>query len=240
MKALQVVQTISAYGIDGVGPLSSAEELAQEYLNDSSYSSNDERVGALIRWETSKNFGSGFLTGLGGLITLPASVPAALGASWAIQARMSAAIAVIHGYDVHEDRVRTFVFLTLLGDAGKEVMRQAGIKIGRRVTLALIKKIPGRVLIEINKKVGFRLLTKAGERGVVNFTKAVPIIGGLVGGTVDAIACQVVGQFAKKCFGSELSPRALLFDVEQPHATADYYQLPQLTPSARLSKENLL
>ena len=78
MKALQVVQTIADSGIDGVGPLISAEELAQEYLNDSSYSGNDERVDALIRWETSKNFGSGFLTGLGGLITLPASVPAAL------------------------------------------------------------------------------------------------------------------------------------------------------------------
>ena len=235
MKALQVVRTIADSGIDGVGPLSSAEELAREYLNDSSYSSNDERVDALIRWETSKNFGSGFLTGLGGLITLPASVPAALGASWAIQARMSAAIAVIYGHDVREDRVRTFVLLTLLGNAGKEVMRQAGIKIGQRVTLALIKKIPGRMLIEINKKVGFRLLTKAGERGIVNFTKAVPIIGGLVGGTVDAIACQVVGKFAKKCFGSETPPDLL----PQPPATADYYQLPQLALPAQLSRGNL-
>ena len=211
MKALQVVKKIADYGIDGVGPLSSAEKLAQEYLNDSSYSSNDERADALIRWETSKNFGSGFLTGLGGLITLPASVPAALGASWAVQARMSAAIAVIHGHDIHEDRIRTFVLLTLLGDAGKEIMRQAGIKIGQRVTLTLIKKIPGRVLIEINKKIGFRLLTKAGERGVVNFTKAVPIIGGLVGGTVDAIACRVVGKFARKCFSSDIPPAPLAF-----------------------------
>lgn len=202
MKALQVVRTIADSGIYGVGPLSSAEELAREYLNDSSYSSNDERVDALIRWEISKNFGSGFVTGLGGLITLPASVPAALGASWAIQARMSAAIAVIYGHDVREDRVRTFVLWTLLGDAGKEVMRQAGIEIGRRVSLTLIKKIPGRVLSEINKKIGFRLLTKAGERGVVNFTKMIPFVGGLVGGTVDAVACRTVGKIAKKIFVS--------------------------------------
>ena len=169
MTALQVVQTIADSGIGGIGPLISAEELAQEYLNGSSYSSNDERVDALIRWETSKNFSSGFLTGLGGLITLPASVPAALGVSWAIQARMSAAIAVIYGHDVHEDRVRTFVLLTLLGDAGKEALRQAGITIGQRVTLALIKKIPGRVLIEINKKSWFPIIDQGRRKGNCQF-----------------------------------------------------------------------
>lgn len=209
MNALGLVKNIMNFGIEGRGPFLSAQELAQEYLDDSSYYTDGERVDALIRWETSKNFGSGFLTGLGGLITLPASVPAALGASWIVQARMSAAIAVIHGHDVREERVRTFVLLTLLGDAGKEVIRQAGIKIGQRATLALIKKMPGRILIEINKKIGFRLLTKAGERGIVNLTKMIPLVGGVVGGTVDAIACQTVGSVAKRSFRpstTELKP----------------------------------
>lgn len=201
MQALAVVERIADHGIEGVGPLSSAEELAREYLNNGSYSTDDERIDALIRWETSKNFGSGFLTSLGGLITLPAAVPAALGASCIIAARMSAAIAIINGHDVHGDRVRTFVSLTLLGDAAvKEVLREAGIKIGRRATLTLIRRIPDRVLIEINKKIGFRLLTKAGEKGVVNLSKAVPFIGGFVGGTVDAVACQAVGKIAKQIF----------------------------------------
>ena len=200
MNALGLVKSVMNIGIEGRGPFLSARELAQEYLNDSSYYTDGERVDALIRWETSKNFGSGFLTGLGGLITLPASVPAALGASWIVQARMSAAIAVIHGHDVREERVRTFVLLTLLGDAGKEVIRKAGIKIGQRATLALVKKMPGRILVEINKKIGFRLLTKAGERGIVNLTKMIPLVGGVVGGTVDAIACQTVGSVAKRSF----------------------------------------
>lgn len=199
-----VVEKILASAIGGVGPLGSAEKLAQDYLDDSSYSTNDERVTALIQWETSKNFASGFLTGLGGLTTLPVAIPGALGASWVVQARMSAAIAVIYGHDVYNDRVRTFVLLTLLGEAtAKEVLRQLGIKIGQRVFSRGVQKIPGRILLEINKRVGFRLLTKAGERGVINMTKLLPGVGGLVGGTIDAIACRMVGKTAKRLFSSK-------------------------------------
>lgn len=60
--------------------------------------------------------------------------------------------------------------------------------------------MPGRILVEINKKIGFRLLTKAGERGIVNLTKMIPLVGGVGGGTVDAIACQTVGSVAKRSF----------------------------------------
>src|SRR5438128_319795 len=117
-KALRLVKKLADYGIDGVGPLSSAADLAAEYSIDQSYESADERVDALIRWETAKNFTSGFIAGLGGLITLPVAIPA-FGASWIIQARMCAAIAAIYDHDIRSDRVRTMVLLTLLGDAGK-------------------------------------------------------------------------------------------------------------------------
>ena len=56
-------------GIRGIGPLSSAESLAAEYLGDAKYRDDDARVAALIKWETAKNFTTGFVTGLGGFIT---------------------------------------------------------------------------------------------------------------------------------------------------------------------------
>ncbi len=99
-KALQLVKYILDKGIDGVGPFCSATELAREYIEDSSYASSESRIDSLINWETSKNFTSGFVTGLGGLITLPITIPAAIGASWVIQARIAAAIAVIADHDI--------------------------------------------------------------------------------------------------------------------------------------------
>ncbi len=199
-KALQLVNWIVDSAIDGVPPLSSASSLAQEYLIDRSYTDNDDRVASLINWETSKNFTTGFVTGLGGLLTLPVAVPAALGASWIIQARMAGAIAIIDGHDLKEDRVRTLVLLSIVGDSVKEVLKQAGVKIGNKLTEKVIMQIPGKVLIEINKKIGFRLLTKAGEKGVINLIKAVPLVGGLVTGGFDAAACRTVGKVAHNLF----------------------------------------
>ena len=199
-KALQLVNWIVDSAIDGVPPLSSASNLAQEYLIDRSYTDNDDRVASLINWETSKNFTTGFVTGLGGLLTLPVAVPAALGASWIIQARMAGAIAIIDGHDLKEDRVRTLVLLSIVGDSVKEVLKQAGVKIGNKLTEKVIMQIPGKVLIEINKKIGFRLLTKAGEKGVINLIKAVPLVGGLVTGGFDAAACRTVGKVAHNLF----------------------------------------
>ena len=199
-KALALVKWIADKAIEGIPPLSGCEDLAKEYLLDSSYVDNDDRVSSLINWETSKNFTSGFLTGLGGIITLPVTVPAALGASWALQARMCGAIACIYGHNIDEDRVRTLVLLSLLGYAAKEPLKHAGIKVGQKLTAKAIQRIPGKTLIEINKKVGFRLLTKAGEKGIINLSKAVPIVGGIVGGSIDAYYCRVVGRVAKELF----------------------------------------
>jgi hypothetical protein len=60
--------------------------------------------------------------------------------------------------------------------------------------------IPGKVLIEINKKVGFRLVTKAGEKGVVNLMKLVPLVGGVVGAGFDSAFVNQCGKTAKQLF----------------------------------------
>src|SRR4051812_11667164 len=112
-KALTLVKWISDKAIDGIRPLSSAHDLADEYLIDRGYKNHDARVAALINWETTKNFTSGFVTGLGGVLVLPVALPAAFAASWVIQARMAAAIARVYGHNIHSDRVRTFVIAAL-------------------------------------------------------------------------------------------------------------------------------
>ena len=61
---------------------------------------------------------------------------------------MAAATAKIAGHDIKSDRVRTLVLLSLFGDAVKEVLKEAGIKIGSKITTKIIEQIPGKVLIE--------------------------------------------------------------------------------------------
>jgi len=199
-KLIKVIKSLLSHGVDGLGPMSSSQELANEYLYDERYDTATERVKALTSWETKRSFGAGFITSVGGLVTLPVTVPAGVYASFFLQARLAGAIACLHGHSVEEERVRTTILLCLLGNAGKELIKEAGVSVANKVALNLVEKIPGKVLIEINKKVGFRLFTKAGEKGVVNFTKVVPLFGGLVGGTIDAKACKAVARIADRAF----------------------------------------
>jgi hypothetical protein len=200
-KAVELVNKLMSLGIDGAGPLKSSVALAGDYLGDPRYVTTGDRVDSLVRWETGKNFTSGFATGLGGLATFPVAVSAGIGSAWIIQARMVGAIAHLHGYDVEDDRVRTLAMASLVGDASvKEAVKRAGVEFSQRAGKAAVQQIPGRVFIELNKKIGFRLITKAGTKGVINVTKLVPVLGGVVGGGVDAVACRTVATAARRMF----------------------------------------
>lgn len=188
-------------GINGFGPISSAKELAEEYLNDNSYSSKADMVNSLINWESTKNFSSGFVSSLGGLLTLPAGVAGDLYVSWVIQARMSAAIAYIYGYDLSQDRTKTFVLATILGDGMKDLLKGLAIDFaGRGAKNLIMKGISGATLRAINKAVGVKLFTKAGEKGVINLIKVIPVVSGFIGGGFDVAYCQSVGSAAKLVF----------------------------------------
>lgn len=134
------------------------------------------------------------------MVTLPVAIPASLLASYCVGANTAAAIAKLRGYDIGSDQVRTFVFLSLVGESGVEILRTAGIAVGTKVTLNIIRQVPGKALIEINKKVGFRLLTKAGEKGVINLMKLVPLVGGAVGAGFDSTFVNTCGKTASKLF----------------------------------------
>lgn len=90
---------------------------------------------------------------------------------------MIAAIAIMSGYDVSDDRVKSLVYACMAGNAAKEILRDTGIKFTEKLALGAIKHIPGKTLTVINQKVGFRLLTKFGEKGVVTIGKALPLVG---------------------------------------------------------------
>lgn len=199
-KVLQVANWLTENAVGGFGPLSGADDLALEYLNDSSYENNDKRVESLINWETTKNFSTGFITGLGGFVALPVTIPASLGASWILQMRMAAAIARIYGHDLKEDRVRTLLLCIIIGQDIKEVCKQVGIKVAQNLTYVAIRKLPVEMLKRINRAVATQLVTKAGAKGLINLTKLVPVVGGVVGGTFDAVTCRITAKAAQRAF----------------------------------------
>lgn len=64
----------------------------------------------------------------------------------------------------------------------------------------MISKIPGKVLTKINQKVGFRLITKFGTKGVLNLGKMVPGVGAAIGGCLDFTETKIIADRAYKWF----------------------------------------
>lgn len=197
-KVTKLLDRAYEKSINGIPGTDTAYELAENFM--SKHVSVDKAINSLVRWQNTKSATSGFLSGLGGLITLPVAIPANIASVTYVQIRMIAAIAHMKGYDLEDDQVKTFVFVCLTGQAASDILKQTGIKVGTALTTKAIKKIPLEIIRSINKAVGVRLVTKFGEKGVVNLGKAVPLVGGFIGGTVDGIGTNIIGKTAKRVF----------------------------------------
>lgn len=184
--------------VNGVAGMDSASEIAESYMK--SGESKLDQANSLIRWQNTKAGTSGFLTGLGGIIVMPVTIPANLASVMYVQIRMIAAIAHLGGYNLKDDRVKALVYACLAGNAAKDILKDVGIVVGRKLTENAIKKVSGETIKKINQWVGFRLLTKFGEKGAINLGKAIPLIGGIVGATFDSVSTNIIGNVARDTF----------------------------------------
>jgi len=216
MKILENCYQKSLDGIPHVSP--SIEQLSNEYLE--KHPTKEKAAKAMIKNQIIKCTTSGFITGFGGIITLPISIPANVGSVLYVQMRMIACCAYIAGFDLKSDQTQTFVYACLAGVAVNELIKQVGIKFGVKLTNSLIKKIPGKVLTKINQKVGFRFITKFGTKGLVNLGKLLPGVGAVVGGSLDLVETKIIGNRAYKWFlegdfsSNEEAESNFIIDVE--------------------------
>ncbi len=205
-KAASILAAIYEKALDGVPKVSrSVDDFANDYT--SRYGEPKRAAKELVKYQILKCGTSGFVTGLGGAITLPVAIPANIGSVLYVQMRMVAAIAKIGGYDVRSDQVQTLVYMCLTGTAITDVVKQAGIQIGEKTLTATLKKMPATALTKINQRIGFRLVTKFGEKGVINLGKLIPVAGGVIGGTMDVVSTTVIAKNAINLFIEGTEPK---------------------------------
>jgi len=196
--AMALVNKILALGVNGLGPYKSATAMADEVMD--AHGDVEAAIARSIaihrRWVGS----TGFVTGVGGLPTLPVTLPTDITTFYMLSARMSASVAVLRGYDVASEEVQSAVLISLLGAGAAGVVGKVGVDVGGKAAVAALKRLPGQVLYEINKRVGYRLLTKFGTKGSINLVKAVPLVGGGIGAGVNVLAINEIARYSKRTF----------------------------------------
>jgi hypothetical protein len=192
MTSEALTQWLIDRALTGMGPWDSAAALAARYQDTKRYGSVQAQVDALVRAESGKSFTTGFLTALPGALALPVALPAALVATWLLQARMVAAMAILQGHDTSDLWVRTTVLLALDDARTPEALREEGLDVGQWAALGMAQHIAQPLVQGLWKRAGEALVRRAMRRGWTRMGRAVPLLGAVVAGGLDAYGCQQV------------------------------------------------
>lgn len=184
--------------ISGVGPLPSAAAAAQTQL-DKNHGNVEKAIKDVIRTHATYAGAEGFATNLGGLVTMAFMVPANITGLALIQARMIAAIAHLRGYDLADPRVRNAVLASLLGAEKVEKLVASAKLPAPPMALATAPVHDPLLAPVIAAEVAGELIGKvAGRRLVTTVGRKVPVMGGAVGASADALVTWQVGRYAAK------------------------------------------
>jgi hypothetical protein len=215
--ALALTNVMNKVVRDGIGPITGSMDWAESRLRstqkdryDGSLIGNragtapadlDKVIKRLIGESVVAAGSAGFLTGLGGFLTLPITIPANIAGALVINVRLAAAIAYLRGYDLNDPQTQLMIPLVAVGSDVQASLSAIGVQIGVKISRAALEKLPIGVIRKINARVGIQLLAKYGtKRAAITLAKVIPFVGGVVGGGIDAALTGVVGKVAKKAF----------------------------------------
>lgn len=194
------VQQALDRAIRGVGPLDGAA-MAGEKQRDAHHGDVDKAIKDIIETHVRLAGAQGFVTNIGGLVTMTVTVPANIAGMALLQCRMVAAIAHLRGYDLDDRRTRNAILASLLGEE-------------RMLALIKKKKLPGTPMAlatapvhdphldnVMANEVASELVTRvAGKRIASTVGRRVPVVGGLVGAGSDGYATWKIGRYVDREF----------------------------------------
>lgn len=198
-----VVREALDRAIRGIGPLPPAAFTAWKVKREAG-GDVKQAVHDIIERHVRYAGGQGFVTNLGGIVTATATIPANISGLALVQARMIACIADLHGYDIHDPRVRSAILAALLGEDQVRSLVKARKLPGTPIELATGEPLPAKLETEIASRVANDLITRVtGKKVVGTVARKVPIAGGMVGLCADGYATWKLGRYAD----SEFRPR---------------------------------
>lgn len=185
--------------LEGLPGWDTAEELAGELPGGTE--AVEARIDELIASQKRRAVTAGFLTGLGGAAVLPLALPASEALALFVRLRLIAAIAHLRGYNLHDERVKALGLACLGGAPAADILREIGVSVvsGAGNNSALCR-LPPELFQNVASRLGARLLSGFGGRGLLGLGKAIPLIGGLLGGLADGSATKTAAENARAAF----------------------------------------
>lgn len=194
-----VLRNLLDAAVNGVGQVPGAKHAAAKHLVKSGEA--EKAIDSLVITHVGLATAQGIVTNLGGLATIAVALPANIAAVAIVQIRLIASIAHLRGYDIDSPRVRTAMMLCLMGPEGVQKLMDDGLLPTHPTLIAtapvfdatLDQTIAEKVFAEIASRIG-------GRHAAVLFARRIPLLGGAVGGSMDALSTVTIGAYARDQF----------------------------------------
>ena len=175
---LKTMDTLYDKAQTGITQISlSVTELAAQYMQGKDDPEKAAKV--MLRSQIAKCTVAGVITGIGGVITLPVSIPANVSGLMYMQLRMISCAAKMAGFDPADPTVRAYSYACF-----------AGVSV----------RTPDQDLDDLRAKAAARILARMGEKGVLHLAKLIPVVGAGVNGAVDLAATRTIADRALRMF----------------------------------------
>ncbi|MCW2758447.1 MAG: hypothetical protein JWO46_2193 [Nocardioidaceae bacterium] len=189
--------------ISGVGPLPGAAAAADKQLAEQKgdvEKAVHEVIENNVRWAGAQ----GFVTNLGGLVTMAATIPANITGLALLQCRMVAGIAHLRGYDLDDPRVHNAILAAILGEESVLKLIKKKELPGTPMAIATAPAHDPTLDKVMAAQVATTLITSvAGKKLATTAGKRVPVVGGVLGAATDGYSTWKIGRYVQR----ELLPR---------------------------------
>jgi hypothetical protein len=194
-----MLRSIVDFAIYGNEALPGAKTIAARALQERG--DREAAIDSLVMQHIGLASAQGFLTSVGGLITLPVGLPANIAGMAVLGVRMVASVAHLRGYELDDPRVRSAVTLAMLGDdqvrklisTGKLPTTPLAVATAPVFDPELERKISERVMGSLASRMG-------GKHLAVVVVRRIPLVGGGVGAVVDGWLTFGLAAYVKREF----------------------------------------
>ena len=187
-------------GIDGVGPFKGARDLVDPLRRKGM--DPDAIVDRLVTTQSGHAAIQGAVTSAGGIATAAIGAPVGLAAAMLVQARLAAAIAYAYGHDPADPAVRERIEESISGATESTAAKRTGIATSKKTASYLLPRIQQRAAARAASKVaaGKSAGAVTSRLASATGTRAVPVLGALVGGVFDLVSTRRVADRARRAF----------------------------------------
>jgi len=194
-----MLRNLVEFAIDGNTTFPGAKATAVKALQ--AKGERELAIDSLVTQHIGLASAQGFLTSVGGLLTLPVGLPANIAGMGVLSVRMIASIAHLRGYDVDDRRVRAALTLAMLGDDEVRRLVSDGKLPSTPLAIATAPMFDPALDQSINERVMGSLAGRLGGKHLaVVEVRRIPLVGGGVGAAVDGWLTFGLAAYAKREF----------------------------------------